>query len=225
MGQDQNRAYGLGMCIPGSDRQNCSNCIYFASDGLIDRCSNQTEGVAWAEFDTFCMVRYSNRSFFGSLDMEPVIQSLEAEPVIQFTLTDFDNAWEALTRRVIAEATSSSSGSNTMYYGADRQQLGTSRSIYGFVQCSKDISPSNCEKCLRKNLDDYRSCCSGRQRGITERPSCFMRWDLDPFFGLFEDNAAPDPTPPPEKGKNSCFCNFLVNHAWICCHFPLHSLI
>ncbi|XP_013595248.1 PREDICTED: cysteine-rich receptor-like protein kinase 24 isoform X2 [Brassica oleracea var. oleracea] len=200
MGQDQNRAYGLGMCIPGSDRQNCSNCIYFASDGLIDRCSNQTEGVAWAGIDTFCMVRYSNRSFFGSLDMVPVIQSLEAEPVIQVTLTDFDNAWEALMRRVIAEATSSSSGSNTIYYGADRQQLGTSRSIYGFVQCSKDISPSNCEQCLRKNLDDYRSCCSGRQRGITERPSCFMRWDLDPFFGLFEDNAAPDPTPPPEKG-------------------------
>ncbi|KAF3486395.1 hypothetical protein F2Q69_00057251 [Brassica cretica] len=200
MGQDQNRAYGLGMCIPGSDRQNCSNCIYFASDGLIDRCSNQTEGVAWAGIDTFCMVRYSNRSFFGSLDMVPVIQSLEAEPVIQVTLTDFDNAWEALMRRVIAEATSSSLGSNTMYYGADRQQLGTSRSIYGFVQCSKDISPSNCEQCLRKNLDDYRSCCSGRQRGITERPSCFMRWDLDPFFGLFEDNAAPDPTPPPEKG-------------------------
>ncbi|XP_033143991.1 putative cysteine-rich receptor-like protein kinase 16 [Brassica rapa] len=146
------------------------------------------------------MVRYSNRSFFGSLDMEPVIQSLEAEPVIQVTLSDFDNAWEALMRRVIAEATSSSSGSNTMYYGADRQQLGTSRSIYGFVQCSKDISPSKCEQCLRKNVDDYRSCCSGRQRGITERPSCFMRWDLDPFFGLFEDNIAPAPTPPPEKG-------------------------
>ncbi|CAN6879349.1 unnamed protein product [Brassica oleracea] len=175
-GQDPDRVYAMASCIPGAESKECSDCITEAVTKMIQNCPNQTEAFSWPGTKTLCM------------------------PVIQVTLTDFDNAWEALMRRVIAEATSSSSGSNTMYYGADRQQLGTSRSIYGFVQCSKDISPSNCEQCLRKNLDDYRSCCSGRQRGITERPSCFMRWDLDPFFGLFEDNAAPDPTPPPEKG-------------------------
>ncbi|KAF8085882.1 hypothetical protein N665_0643s0011 [Sinapis alba] len=193
MGQDQNRAYGLGMCIPGSDRQNCSNCIYGASNLLINTCPNQTEGVAWAAFDTLCM-------------MEPVTQSLEAEPVIKVNLIEFDNAWESLMRRVIAEATSSQS--TAMFYGADRQKLGTSRSIYGFVQCSKDISASNCDQCLRQNVDDYRSCCSGIQRGITERPSCFMRWDLDPFFGLFDENISP--TPPPEKGDRKISIGVVV---------------
>lgn len=194
MGQDQNRAYGLGMCIPGSDRQNCSNCIADASYGLINMCPNQTEGVAWAALETFCMVRYSNRSFFGSLEIEPVIQSVDKDPIRQVNLIVFDNAWVSLMRHVIAEATS-----NTMFYGADRQQLGTSRSIYGFVQCSKDISASDCDQCLRQNVDDYRSCCSGKLSGIIERPSCFMRWDLDPFFGVFDENISP--TPSHEKGK------------------------
>ncbi|KAG2245157.1 hypothetical protein Bca52824_093007 [Brassica carinata] len=195
IGQDPNRAYGLGMCIPGSDRQNCSNCIYGASNLLITICPNQTEGVAWIEaLETFCMT-------------EPVIQTLEKDPIRQVNLKEFDNAWESLMHRVIDEA--ASSGSNTMYYGVDRQQLGTSLSIYGFVQCSKDISASNCDQRLRQNVDNYSSCCSGTQRGITERPSCFMRWDLDPFFGLLDENIS-SPTPPPEKSDRTISIGVVV---------------
>ncbi|KAL0890895.1 hypothetical protein Bca101_014878 [Brassica carinata] len=171
IGQDPNRAYGLGMCIPGSDRQNCSNCIYGASNLLITICPNQTEGVAWIEaLETFCM----------------------KDPIRQVNLKEFDNAWESLMHRVI-----------------DEQQLGTSLSIYGFVQCSKDISASNCDQRLRQNVDNYSSCCSGTQRGITERPSCFMRWDLDPFFGLLDENIS-SPTPPPEKSDRTISIGVVV---------------
>lgn len=133
------------------------------------------------------MIRYSNRLFFGTLEMEPSYKVYNTA-AFQVNLTEFDNTWEALMLRVIAQATSSS---NPMYYGAGIQKIGTSRNIYAFVLCSKDISPWNCAKCLRQNVDDYRSCCSGKQGGLTMRLSCFMEWDLYPFFGVFQNQTSP----------------------------------
>lgn len=93
-----------------------------------------------------------------------------------------------------------------LYYAAGIRKLETSISrIYGFVQCSRDLSLQNCTKCLQQNVVEYRSCCRGRQGGIILRPSCFIRWELYPFLGLF-DNIRPR-----QKGKTMgpCFKFFL----------------
>ncbi|KAH0941659.1 LOW QUALITY PROTEIN: hypothetical protein HID58_001296 [Brassica napus] len=187
VGQGSDRVYAVGMCIPGTEPKVCSNCIHLASNELMETCPNQTEGLLWFEKETLCMIRYSNRLFFGTLEMEPSYKVYNTA-AFQVNLTEFDNTWEALMLRVIAQATSSS---NPMYYGAGIQKIGTSRNIYAFVLCSKDISPWNCAKCLRQNVDDYRSCCSGKQGGLTMRLSCFMEWDLYPFFGVFQNQTSP----------------------------------
>ncbi|KAL0873514.1 hypothetical protein Bca101_023219 [Brassica carinata] len=193
VGQGSDQVYAVGMCIPGTDPNVCSNCINLASKELIEKCPNQTEGLLWFEKETLCMIRYSNRLFFGTLEMGQSYKVYNTAD-FQVNLTEFDNTWEDLMLRVIDQATSSS---NPMYYGAGIQKIGTSRNIYAFVLCSKDISPWNCAKCLRQNVHDYRSCCSGKQGGLTLRLSCFMEWDLYPFFGVFQNVTSP--TPPPEK--------------------------
>lgn len=102
----------------------------------------------------------------------------------QANLTDLEITWEALMIRMIDQA-------SYLYYAAGIRKLETSISrIYGFVQCSRDLSLQNCTKCLQQNVVEYRSCCRGRQGGIILRPSCFIRWELYPFLGLF-DNIRP----------------------------------
>ena len=187
VGQGSDRVYAVGMCIQGTEPKICSNCIHLASNELMETCPNQTEGLLWFEKETLCMIRYSNRFFFGTLEMEPSYKVYNTA-AFQVNLTEFDNTWEALMLRVITQATSSS---NPMYCGAGIQKIGTSRNIYAFVLCSKDISPWNCAKCLRQNVYDYRSCCSGKQGGLTMRLSCFMEWDLYPFFGVFQNQTSP----------------------------------
>ncbi|CAF2070922.1 unnamed protein product [Brassica oleracea] len=199
VGQGSDRVYAVGMCIPVTEPKICSNCIHLASNELMETCPNQTEGLLWFEKETLCMIRYSNRLFFGTLEMEPSYKVYNTA-AFQVNLTEFDNTWEALTLRVIAQATSSS---NPMYYGAGIQKIGTSRNIYAFVLCSKDISPWNCAKCLRQNVYDYRSCCSRKQGGgLTMRLSCFMEWDLYPFFGVFQNQTSPT-THKKDSKKNS----------------------
>ncbi|CAD5328804.1 unnamed protein product [Arabidopsis thaliana] len=83
-------------------------------------------------------------------------------------------------------------------YANSIQELGSFpfRSIYAIAQCNKDLTKLNCEKCLQHLRIDNRSCCRGIQVGYIARTSCFMRWDLQPFLGLFINGMLP--TPPSE---------------------------
>lgn len=129
------------------------------------------------------MIRYSNRSFFGSLEMQPFYKEYNS-PDFQVNLKEFEKTWEALMLSVIAKAISSS---NPKYLWV--------------VQCSRDISPWSCGKCLRDNVDHYKFCCHGKTYGLSFRPSCYMRWDVYSFYGVFDNKTSP--TLPLEKSKIS----------------------
>ncbi|KAF8086782.1 hypothetical protein N665_0612s0003 [Sinapis alba] len=67
-GQEPNRIYTVGMCIPGSTPGDCSDCLKSASDWLKQSCPNQTDAFYWSLSPTTCLIRYSNSSFSGSAD-------------------------------------------------------------------------------------------------------------------------------------------------------------
>ncbi|RID78516.1 hypothetical protein BRARA_A01333 [Brassica rapa] len=184
MGQDPNRVYGLGMCFPGTEARSCSDCIMAASNGLVKNCTNHIDAIDWRMYGTtLCLVHYSNRSFYGSLDME-IIRSDNYTRDFQANMTDLEITWEALMIGLIDQASS-------LYYAARTQKLESSIShVYGVVQCSRDISLENCTRCLQENVIEYRSCCRGTQGGIFSRPSCFIRWEVYPFLALL-DNMSP----------------------------------
>lgn len=184
LGQNQDRIFVIGMCIPGTEPQRCSDCIKSTSDGLLRGCPNQTVGYAWPDV---CMVRYSNISFSGSLVMEP------SEPVsnpkdIGVNLTVFDRVWEELMLRTIAAASSGSRGSfGHKYYAAEIATLTSFQTIYSMMQCTPDVSSGDCEFCLKETVSAYNSCCRGHIGGAYVRPFCFIRWDLYPFAKAFDN--------------------------------------
>ncbi|KAG2240409.1 hypothetical protein Bca52824_090727 [Brassica carinata] len=180
-GQDPNRAYGLGMCVPGTDARSCSDCIISSSARLLRNCTNQTEGIDWRMDRTLCLVRYSNRSFYGSLGIE-ILRSENYTRDVQANMTDLEITWEALMIGLIDQASS---------LPGTRKLESSISHVYSVVQCSKDVSIENCTHCLQQNVIEYRSCCRGRQGGIISRPSCFTRWEVYPFLDLF-DNIAPE---------------------------------
>ncbi|KAL0885472.1 hypothetical protein Bca101_009454 [Brassica carinata] len=156
-GQDPNRVYGLGMCVPGTEARSCSDCIMAASNGLVQNCTNQTEAIDWRMYrNTLCLVRYLNRSFYGSLGMDIIRDDYNTRDY-QPNVTDFDRTWEALTIGLIENVSSENFAAGT------RMLESSNTNIYGFMQCSRDISLQNCTRCLQENVIDYRSCCRGRQ--------------------------------------------------------------
>jgi len=89
--------------------------------------------------------------------------------------------------------------------GGDRRKFATkiatvpdfSRSIYGLMQCTPDLSKQNCEDCLLKAVV-RQDCCAGKVGGRVIGPSCNYRFETYPFF-----NDTPTVTPPPSSPGRS----------------------
>ncbi|XP_010422102.1 PREDICTED: putative cysteine-rich receptor-like protein kinase 35 [Camelina sativa] len=206
IGQNPNQLFIIGMCIPGTEPEACSKCIKGSSDGLLRSCPNQTVGYVWPDC---CMVRYSNISFSGSgsLIMEPS-KSVSNPAPIDVDLTLFDRVWEELMSRTITAASSithESSSFGHKYYASDVASLTTFQTIYAMVQCTPDVSSGDCEYCLKKTVVDYKKCCRGNKGGAFVRPFCFIRWDLYPFAGAFENVTLSPPVlpQPPVSGRTN----------------------
>ncbi|XP_020873348.1 putative cysteine-rich receptor-like protein kinase 16 isoform X3 [Arabidopsis lyrata subsp. lyrata] len=194
VGQGSERVYAEGLCIPGAEPKDCSNCLNHSSNSVIERCRNQTEGLIWSDDVILCMIRFSNRLFSGSLEIEPSYD-LIVNGDIQVNLTEFDRSWEDLTSHMIVEATSSSS--QRKYYAAEAVSLTSFQNIYLLMQCTPFISLRDCNTCLTQSVTDYKSCCYGKKGGNVNRPSCYFRWEIYPFSQAFNNTLShPAPLPP-----------------------------
>ncbi|CAN8325666.1 unnamed protein product [Cochlearia groenlandica] len=198
IGQEPNRVYAIGMCIPGSDSDDCSECIKKASDDMVNKCTNQTSAYTYPGEPTLCHVRYSNASFSRKTDLGPLVVLYNTGD-INFNITEFKKIWEDLVVYMISVA-SKAKGTRTSsdnHYAANITALTAFQDIYAVMQCTPDISSRDCETCLRQSASDYQSCCGQKQGGVVMRPSCFFRWDMYPYSKAFDNIQLTSPSPPP----------------------------
>ncbi|RID78494.1 hypothetical protein BRARA_A01318 [Brassica rapa] len=179
IGQEPNRVYATGMCIPGSNPQDCSDCIKLASDGLLQSCSNQTNAFTWLGDPTLCLVRYASTSFSGSGDLTPR-RMVTNGGYIASNKTEFKKTWEDLVARMIDVASTGKSTPlfSNNHYTANSAALTSSQKMYALMQCTPDVSSRDCENCLRESANDFHSCCALKQGTRILRPICFFRWEL-----------------------------------------------
>ncbi|KAF3591955.1 hypothetical protein DY000_02027132 [Brassica cretica] len=191
LGQGSDKVYAVGLCIPGVEPTVCSTCLERGYIRLTEVCLNQTEGLVWESRGILCLIRYSNRFFFGLLELKPTYE-VHNSADIRYEFPKFDSLWKNLTSRMIARATSSSS--ELKYYAAEAVPWTTLQNIYALMQCNPLISLGECNICLRQCVSDYVSCCHGKQGGIVYRPSCAFRSEIYPFFQAFNLTLAQPPT-------------------------------
>ncbi|WCJ37697.1 hypothetical protein M5689_018807 [Euphorbia peplus] len=57
------------------------------------------------------------------------------------------------------------------------------KTLYGMVQCSRDLIPEDCSECLRFQIDDIgKQCCDGTEGGRVVGTSCNIRYKMYPFL-------------------------------------------
>ncbi|EOA16172.1 hypothetical protein CARUB_v10004309mg [Capsella rubella] len=206
VGQEQNRVYAIGMCIPGAAPDDCSDCIKTVSDRLIQSCPYQTEAYSWHGEPTLCHVRYSNTSFSGSATMDPSELVANTED-INSNLRELTEIYNGLIFRMINAASTAKStpSSSNNYYTAAMAAVPASENIYALMQCTPDLSSNSddCRNCLQESTNDYQLCCSQKQGGVVMRPSCYFRWGLKTFSKAFGNItvASSPPQPQPDKSK------------------------
>ncbi|CAH2071575.1 unnamed protein product [Thlaspi arvense] len=99
LGKSPDRVHALVLCARGYEEQACISCVEKVTQQIQTDCPNRMDSFKWDNDDgdhVSCLVRSSNHSTFGSLELEPAIiypSPLSIEPSKDMTV--FRKQWEA----------------------------------------------------------------------------------------------------------------------------------
>ncbi|XP_043705477.1 cysteine-rich receptor-like protein kinase 15 [Telopea speciosissima] len=187
-GEDPNRVYGLVQCRGDATQDECRNCVNTSTIEIVRRCPLGKEGMIryWA-----CVLRYADWDFFGQIDNQsPKIYVFPVDNVTDVTL--FNQRVAGLMHNLSIAA----AGSPSKFATGQTSSVNSFSSVYGMLQCTSDLSDSNCYSCLQSIITDIPTCCNWRSGGNVYTSSCFLRYDSYLFFDMF-------PPPPPSPTQAS----------------------
>eukprot|EP00258_Populus_trichocarpa_P015838 XP_006373142.2 cysteine-rich receptor-like protein kinase 10 [Populus trichocarpa] len=171
-GNDPDIVYAQYMCY--NYIENCSACIYAASQDIMQLCPNNRNATVWEEL---CQLRFSNKNFIGQLDISGNILLANKETIensgqyISVVNEKFSN----LTKKAAFDPTQN-------MYATGKLALSDIDTLYTLGQCTTDLSSHDCNTCLQVAIQNISSCCYiGRGQRLLSQ-SCYFRFELYPFY-------------------------------------------
>ncbi|KAK3188266.1 hypothetical protein Dsin_027827 [Dipteronia sinensis] len=192
-GQVPNRVYGLFLCRCDVTSATCQNCVTFATGDAPQRCPVSKGITIW--YDE-CLLRYSDSNFFSTSTETPTVALLNTNNVSD--PTRFDQIMGGLMNLAATQAADS-----PKRFATRKGNFTVFQDIYCLVQCTPDLSSSDCNLCLRMSIANLPTGKPGARRLY---PSCYSRYEMYPFYTEnLTETPAPAPTPvlrsPPSPGS------------------------
>ncbi|XP_077219501.1 cysteine-rich receptor-like protein kinase 7 [Tasmannia lanceolata] len=186
--ENNDRVYGIALCRVDLSPDTCQNCLQIARDEIKENCANQTEGIVY--YDN-CLLRYSNEIIFGISNTQGFNMLNEENP------DGADTNALSLIHGLVATAST-----QMLMFAAGSETFGNSDTRYAAVQCTRDLSSTECGDCLARLTRELMLCCEGKKGWRYLAPSCTIRYEAYPFYNNSRlQTIAPQPipsvTPPP----------------------------
>ncbi|KAL1834297.1 hypothetical protein ACET3Z_003948 [Daucus carota] len=180
VGEGLDQVNALVYCRRDVQPDICRSCVKDSMNKLRELCPSTKEADIW--YDE-CILRYSNGSIFYNVETWPTVYMQfedNATDVIQFN-KDLNDLLDKLKGRAAQEkfATGNVTGEDVF------------STIYGLMQCSPDLSSTQCTICIDQLKGLFPSCCSGKIRGHIFNPSCDIRYETYRFYNETLVNAPP----------------------------------
>ncbi|KAI6703976.1 hypothetical protein NL676_013112 [Syzygium grande] len=205
-GQIPNVANAIALCRGDVGAADCGSCLNDSAAEIVRQCPVQKEAVLWYDY---CMLRYSNRSIFGAVEVSPTFYLWNPNDVAgnvdQFN-QDLRNLMDGLRERA-------SSGNSTRKFAVGNVMAPNFQTLYGLVQCTPDLLQQQCNDCLVNAIAQIPQCCDQKRGGRVVIPSCNIRFEVYRFFdpSAYESPPSPplapqspvSPTPTPTNNTSS----------------------
>ncbi|XP_026410132.1 cysteine-rich receptor-like protein kinase 25 [Papaver somniferum] len=168
----------------------CSKCIQIATDEVMQDsgCPNKKAAIM---FFNGCVLRYSNENYFSILSEEPSEVITYFDKDIIGDQVEYIEMVTRLLNDLVTEDVTNTSISPSLY--ATRSVNYTRFiKVYAMVQCTPDLTPSLCNRCLRLTIKRLPS---DAQAARVLFPSCTFRFEYDPFYRnyMYTNQASPPP--------------------------------
>ncbi|XP_058072863.1 cysteine-rich receptor-like protein kinase 10 [Magnolia sinica] len=186
-GENPNTVNGLFLCRGDVTSNTCNSCVDQATQDIKRRCPNRRQALIWYDH---CMLRYSDRNFKSVYD--PSYNSLVLSQSSRNSSDPrrFNQTLNGLMKNLSSVAAFSPS---VRMLDMGEANVTASEKIYAIVQCTPDLSRSDCNTCLQSAISEIPVCCDGKDGAVISGASCAMRYEVFPFYA----GAASIPRPPP----------------------------
>lgn len=196
--------YGSFLCRGDISSEECKDCVQTATRALTQLyCPVEKEAVIWYNN---CIVRYSNVSFFGKIADEPEITTWTESRVME--PERFNRLLENTMTELVTKASNATIGDKK--FAVKKENYTEFQSLYCLLECSPDLSGLDCNRCLKSQVAQLPTCCAGKEGGNGYNPSCYIRFEVFPFYNEMSSSI---PFPPPaSQGKNVVNFIPITNH-------------
>jgi hypothetical protein len=165
-----------------------------ATQELADKCSKEKIAVIW--YDE-CMLRYSNESIFSTVAVRPIIYLLNSQNITE--QDRFNRLLNTTMTEMAREASNFPIG--VKKFGVKEVKFSDFQNLYNLVQCTPDLSSTDCNSCLQAAINRLPICCDGKQGGRALFPSCNIRYELYRFYSESTAPALAVGLAPPPPGS------------------------
>ncbi|GAB4830323.1 hypothetical protein Ancab_019961 [Ancistrocladus abbreviatus] len=172
-GSGQSLVYGLAQCRADVSSEDCTSCIKNAATQIRQLCPDQSDARIW--YDN-CFLRYDTNDFLGILDTSVGILYKNVDNVTD--PKSFNKVLGALFDEIDAEAIKPESKG----FAKGESKLTPFTTLYGLVQCTRDLSPDNCAQCLSAAIQNFEGYCSDSKGCRVLYSGCYVRYEEYPFF-------------------------------------------
>ncbi|KAB5533824.1 hypothetical protein DKX38_016910 [Salix brachista] len=203
-GQAPDVVYGMFLCRGDVSNSVCRNCVTFGTKDVLQRC--QMEKAAVILYDE-CELRYSNRNFFSTVDQNFTLFMMQSPNNVTVEPDRFNQLVATTLNNISTRAASAASGAKK--FAVQQANYTGDQKLYSLVQCTPDLSTSDCSRCLEGAISKLGDCCNRRQGGRVIFASCNFRYELYEFYNATaEVEAVPapppaTPSPPPASGSKT----------------------
>ncbi|XP_031278215.1 cysteine-rich receptor-like protein kinase 10 [Pistacia vera] len=187
-GNDPDKLYALFLCRGDVNMDTCQRCINVATANITNLCPAVEQSLIW--YDE-CLFRYSNQTFFSTVSVE--------DSVIMYNINNFTGTddFGQKVSNLLTEATHEAiNATKSKMFATRKVILDGFQTLYGLVQCTRDLSKIDCNRCLEEAISFLPS----TPLKIGARvlfASCNIRYELYPFYNEGEPPPAAIPSPPP----------------------------
>ncbi|XP_038690284.1 cysteine-rich receptor-like protein kinase 10 isoform X2 [Tripterygium wilfordii] len=194
--------YGLFLCRGDVNTSTCQECVAAAAEDIVHRCPLEKEAYIWYDM---CLLRYSNRSFFSRVEIVPGTGIPDRMNVTE--PGRFNQLLAATLNELASRAASDYSGKK---FATEEKEFTSNQTLYTLVQCTPDLSEAGCSVCLQSAIGSLPQCCSGVQGGTVFVPTCFLRFEMYPFYGINTTDRERSPPATNSKGKRKVSSQLII---------------